>query len=82
MYAICDQQTPENQAAIEASVAKLFMHGEHDIEKLVLKNTTQEALERFIDALQWPPHLTTAFPVSWGKSAISPVVRPLLWGRQ
>jgi putative ATP-dependent endonuclease of OLD family len=62
VYAVCDQQTPASQATIEASVTKLFMHGESDIEKLVLKNTTQAALERFIDAIQWPPHLVTAFP--------------------
>jgi putative ATP-dependent endonuclease of OLD family len=62
VYAVCDQQTPESQTTIEASVTKLFMHGESDIEKLVLKNTTKAALERFIDAIQWPPHLVTAFP--------------------
>jgi len=62
VYAVCDQQTPSSQATIEASVTKLFMHGESDIEKLVLKNTTQAGLERFIDAIQWPPHLVTSFP--------------------
>ncbi len=62
VYAVCDQQEPASQAKIEASVTKLFMHGESDIEKLVLKNTTQAALDRFIDAIQWPPHLVTAFP--------------------
>src|SRR5690606_6001977 len=51
-----------SQAAIEAAVTKLFMHGESDIEKLVLSNTTQAAMERFIDALSWPQHLKTAFP--------------------
>ncbi len=61
VYAVCDQQEPASQAKIEASVTKLFMHGESDIEKLVLKNTTQAALDRFIDAIQWPPHLVTAF---------------------
>ncbi len=60
--AVCDQQTPASQATIEASVTKLFMHGESNIEKLVLKNTTQEALDRFIDAILWPPHLVTACP--------------------
>lgn len=62
VYAVCDQQTPASQAAIEAAVTKLFMHGESDIEKLVLNNTTQTAMERFIDALTWPQHLATAFP--------------------
>lgn len=62
VYAVCDQQTPASQAAIEAAVTKLFMHGESDIEKLVLNNTTQTAMERFIDAITWPQHLATAFP--------------------
>lgn len=62
VYAVCDQQTVASQAAIEAAVTRLFMHGESDIEKLVLNNTTQAAMERFIDTIQWPPHLTAAFP--------------------
>ena len=62
VYAVCDQQTHASQAKIEASVTKLFMHGEAGIENLVLKNTTQAALERFIDAIQWPAHLQTTFP--------------------
>lgn len=62
VYAVCDQQTPASHTAIEAVVTKLFMHGESDIEKLVLNNTTQAAMERFIDAIQWPQHLTAAFP--------------------
>lgn len=62
VYAICDKQTTANQMAIEAQVAKLFMHGESDIEKLVLKNTTQVAMERFIDGVQLPTHIMTAYP--------------------
>lgn len=62
VYAACDKQEAASEAAIRATVAKLYMHGESDIEKLVLNNTTQAALERFIDSIQWPSHLTTAFP--------------------
>lgn len=62
VYAVCDQQTPASQTAIEAVVKKLFMHGESDIEKLVLNNTTQVAMDRFIDSIQWPQHLTAKFP--------------------
>jgi putative ATP-dependent endonuclease of the OLD family len=62
VYAVCDQQTPASQAAIEAQVEKLFMHTEADIEKLVLKNTTTAAMERFIDSVQLPPHITTKHP--------------------
>ena len=28
----------------------------------MLKNTSQAALERFCDALQWPPHLSQKYP--------------------
>jgi putative ATP-dependent endonuclease of OLD family len=38
------------------------MHEETDIEKLVLKNTTEAALQRFIDAIDLPPHLSTKYP--------------------
>jgi putative ATP-dependent endonuclease of the OLD family len=61
-FALCDKQTDEAKAAIEAQVERLFMHSEKGIEDLVLKNTTQAALERFADALQWPPHLLTKYP--------------------
>lgn len=62
VYAVCDKQEAPSQAAIQAQVAKLFMHEETDIEKLVLKNTTQAALERFIDAIELPPHLIAKYP--------------------
>ena len=62
VFAVCDKQTPANQALIEAQVKKLFVHGETDFEKLVLKNTTQAAMERFLDSLQLPPHLKTKYP--------------------
>ena len=35
VYAVCDKQGAPSQAVIEAQVAKLFMHAESDIEKLV-----------------------------------------------
>ncbi len=61
VFAVCDSQTPESQKAIEGQVAKLFMHDESDLEKLVLKNTPKVAMERFIDALQVPPHLKSKY---------------------
>jgi len=61
VYAVCDCQVPERKKAIEDQVAKLYMHGESDLEKLVLKNTTKAAMERFIDALQIPPHLKSKY---------------------
>lgn len=62
VYAVCDKQTDEAKAAIEAQVDKLFMHGEKGIEELVLKNTTKAAKERFCNALAWPPHLQKKYP--------------------
>jgi putative ATP-dependent endonuclease of OLD family len=38
------------------------MHEEKGIEDLILKNTTKEALERFSDALDWPPHILFKYP--------------------
>lgn len=60
-FALCDKQTDEAKAAIEAQVERVFMHSEKGIEDLVLKNTTQAALERFAGTLQWPPHLLTKY---------------------
>ena len=38
------------------------MHDEKGIEDLILKNTTQAAMERFADQLDWPPHLLAKYP--------------------
>lgn len=61
-FALCDKQTDLAKAAIEAQVDRLFMHEEKGIEDLILKNTTQAALERFADALDWPQHLLAKYP--------------------
>lgn len=61
-FALCDKQTDPAKAAIEAQVECLFMHEEKGIEDLILKNTTQAALERFADDLDWPPHLQAKYP--------------------
>ena len=57
VFAVCDQQKPEDEARIAAEVDDYFMHSEKGFEDLVLKNTTQTAINRFIDELDWPPHL-------------------------
>jgi putative ATP-dependent endonuclease of the OLD family len=61
-FGLCDKQSDVAKAAIEAHVEHLFMHGEKGMENLVLKNTTQAALERFAEALNWPPHLAAKYP--------------------
>jgi putative ATP-dependent endonuclease of OLD family len=61
VYAVCDKQEEPSRTVIESRVHKLFMHNETDIERLVLKNTTKAALERFIDSIDLPPHLTKKY---------------------
>ena len=61
-FALCDKQTDPAKAAIDAQVERLFMHGEKGIEDLILKNTTQAALDRFADQLDWPLHLVAKYP--------------------
>jgi len=61
-FALCDKQADAAKAAIEAQVERLFMHDEKGVEDLILKNTTQGALERFVDQLDWPPHLLAKYP--------------------
>ena len=61
-FALCDKQSDANKTAIETQVEYLFMHEEKGMENLVLKNTTQAALERFADMLDWPPHLIAKYP--------------------
>ena len=61
-FAVCDKQDAASEAAIKATVKLLFMHTENGFEDLVLKNTTQAALKRFADSLDWPPHLKSKYP--------------------
>ena len=43
-FAICDKQSAEHQAVIDAEVEVSLMHEEKGFEDLVLKNTTEDAL--------------------------------------
>lgn len=62
VFALCDKQEPGKRKAIKKQVEKLFMHEEKGFEKLVLGNTTEEAIEEFIDAIDWPNHLKERYP--------------------
>ena len=64
VYAVCDKQTPERKSAIEECVDRLFMHQEKGFEDLVLKHTTDEALKRFANLIDWPSHLQKPDPDS------------------
>ena len=70
-FGLCDKQSDPSKAAIEAGVERLFMHGEMGIEDLILKNTTQAALERFADRLDWPPHLLGKYPNPKAQAALA-----------
>lgn len=61
-FAICDKQPETQEALIEAQVEALFMHEEKGFEALVLKNTTDAALKRFIKLIDWPQHLLQKYP--------------------
>lgn len=62
VFAICDKQGDANKAAIEAEVELLLMHEEKGFEDLVLKTTTEAALKRFAEFIDWPPHLKQKYP--------------------
>ena len=61
-FAICDLQTPAAEKTIRDTVEELFMHGEKGIEDLVLKNTTEVAMERFASVVDWPQHILEKYP--------------------
>jgi putative ATP-dependent endonuclease of the OLD family len=61
-FAICDKQSPDHKTLIEAEVDFALMHEEKGFENLVLKNTTEAALIRFANLIDWPPHLLAKYP--------------------
>ena len=62
VFALCDKQKNKEKRAIETQAEKLFMHEEEGFEKLVIRNTTQEAIEEFTDTIDWPDHLKKKYP--------------------
>jgi len=61
-FAICDNHEIGNKTLIEAQVEMLFMHKEAGFENMVIKGTTEEALLRFANLIDWPPHLKKKYP--------------------
>ena len=61
VFAVCDKQTPEREKEMKSVLSVLYMHPEYGFEKLVLKNTKADAMERFIGFIDWPPHLQTKY---------------------
>ncbi len=62
IFAVCDKQSDEQKALIEAHVDLLLMHEEKRFEDLILKGTTEAALKRFAGLIEWPQHLTQKYP--------------------
>ena len=62
VFAVCDHQTEEQKQRIEESVDLLLMHDEKGFEDLVLHNTTDDAIRRFLGDLELPEHLLSKFP--------------------
>ncbi|WP_312944449.1 AAA family ATPase [Agrobacterium sp.] len=61
VFGACDQQTEASEIAIKAQVEKLYMHNKHGFEAMVLEDTTDAAMKRFADIVEWPQHLTTKY---------------------
>lgn len=78
-YGLCDKQAAATAADILTKVDVLFMHGEHGMEDLVLKNTTTAAMERFAKALDWPTHISAKF--DWTKDVVSALKEYFIWAK-
>ncbi len=61
-FALCDRQPDERRDHIRAQVVALFMHGESGFENLILNNTRDDALRRFVRLIVWPQHLQKNHP--------------------
>jgi putative ATP-dependent endonuclease of OLD family len=70
-FALCDKQTDDKKQLIGSQVDCLLMHDENGFEDLVLKNTTQAAMERFAQRIIWPPHILAKKPL--------PTLQEALW---
>ena len=57
VFAVCDKQSPKNEKEIRKQVTKLFMHSEKGFEDLVINDTSEEAIEGFIEVVDLPPRL-------------------------
>lgn len=61
-FALCDKQDDGSKALIEAQVELLLMHEENGFEDLVLKGTTDAAIQRYAKLIEWPQHLAQKYP--------------------
>ena len=61
-FAICDKQSAANQALIEEQVDLLLMHDENGFEDMVMNDTTEAALQRFLETIELPSDLKVSYP--------------------
>jgi putative ATP-dependent endonuclease of the OLD family len=61
-FALCDKQDDGNKAVMEAQTELTLMHDQGGFENLVLKGTSEEALQRFAQSFDWPKHLLQKYP--------------------
>ena len=59
---VCDAQDEETQSTLDTALDLVLMHDESGFEQMLLANTTDAAMERFIDSIQWPDALKVKFP--------------------
>ncbi len=62
VYALCDKQEKDSKARIMDRVDLLLMHPGRGFESMVLTGTTEDALARFANQIDWPPHLKQKYP--------------------
>jgi putative ATP-dependent endonuclease of OLD family len=70
-FALCDRQDDGSKALIEAQVDLLLMHEKRGLEDLVLEGTTETALKRFAQLIEWPQHLAQKYPDPEAKTAVA-----------
>ncbi|KAE9627997.1 ATP-dependent nuclease [Parasedimentitalea maritima] len=58
----CDAQDPAATTNMEAALDLVLMHGEAGFEQMVLADTTEAAMKRYIDSITWPQALQAQFP--------------------
>jgi putative ATP-dependent endonuclease of the OLD family len=68
-FALCDKQDEGSKALIEEQVELLLMHEENGFEDLILKGTTEAALQLFAKLIKWPQHLAQKYPDPETKAA-------------
>lgn len=61
VFAVCDRQSEEAQKEITETTDALFMHPEDGLEDLVINNTSEAAIGRFLDAIALPPHMAERY---------------------